>query len=306
MSQPPKMRSMSENLNHTPRRLRVLHLTTVPFRMEEGVSRSICELATNLPNVESHLAADQPTGEMFAGHHVLPRATPFRLITDRALEDAVKRVDPDVIHIHGGVLVSSLALSPALKNRTVVATIYQLLPTPWHEIGARQALDAHRSAVKPSRIIASAIAGKPLTRYLLKNRRISVICTPDPRVEAAFGNYGRIVIAQGGATVSPFHTTWSDTPTVGFAGRAEPGRGVENLVEAVEMLRGELPGIRLRLVLLPGPAAARWTATYGSYPFVDLSVGVCDDLAKELSRCQVVALPFRRRGDVSRRSGRGK
>ncbi len=163
-------------------RLRVLHLTTVPFRREEGVSRAICELATNLPNVESHLAADRPTGDMFTGHHVLAHATPGRVVTGHELHRVVDSVDPDIVHIHGGVLVSTLALSRALRNRTVVATIYQLLPTPWKEMGPRQILDAHRSAVKPSRILASAIAGKPLTRYLLRQGRIAAVCTPDPRV----------------------------------------------------------------------------------------------------------------------------
>ncbi len=80
---------------------------------------------------------------------------------------------------------------------------------------------------------------------------------------------------------------------MGFAGRAEPGRGVENLVEAVEMLRHEIPDLTLRLVLLPGPAAERWTASYGSRSYIDLTVGVCEDLTEELAKCQVVALPFR-------------
>ncbi len=275
-------------------RLRVLHLTSVPFKREEGVSRCITEIAANMPDVDSHLAADHPVGEMFAGHHTIRRATPGRLATSRrALRDIVNEVEPDVVHLHGGVLVSSLALSPALRGRTVVATIYQLLPVPWREIGARQFLDAHRSAVRPSRIAASAIAGKPLTRRLLTKGGISVLCTPDPRVAEAFGDYGPLVTVRGGATVSEHRATWSDSPTVGFAGRAEPGRGVENLVEAVDMLRSEIPGIRLRLVLLPGPASEQWKVEFGSRPYVDLSVGVSGDLAEELARCQVVSLPFR-------------
>jgi alpha-maltose-1-phosphate synthase len=276
------------------RRLRVLHLTSVPFKREEGVSRCITEIASNMPDVDSHLGADRPVGEMFVGHHTIRRATPGRLITSRhALHDIVNEVQPDIVHLHGGVLVSSLALSPALRGRTVVATIYQLLPVPWREIGARQFFDAHRSAVKPLRIAASAIAGKPLTRRLLTNGGIAVVCTPDPRVAEAFGDYGPLVTVRGGATLSAHRATWSDTPTVGFGGRAEPGRGVEDLVDAVDMLRSEIPGIRLRLVLLPGPASEKWKVEFGTRPYIDLSVGVSVDLAQELSRCQVVSLPFR-------------
>ena len=280
---------------HEPRDrpLRVLHLATVPFRPEEGVSRAVTELAANLQFVDSHLVADRPVGAGFADLHRVSQWKPGRLLATRALRSVVNDVKPDVVHIHGGILVSILALSPSLRRQPVVATIYQLLPVPRRELGIRQIFDARRSSLRPTRIVASGLFGAPLVRRLLRSGRIEAVCTPDPRVAAVLHGRGPVIIAQGGANPSAHRADWSNVPTVGFAGRAEPGRGVEELIEATALLRREIPGLRLRLLLLPGPAAQRWEQTYGSDPYIDLTVGVCNDLQAKLAECQVVALPFR-------------
>ncbi len=270
-----------------------MHLATVPFRPEEGVSRAVTSLAGMMPGVESHLSADNPVGLEFADHHTLPSWKPVRVVTDESLRRILSTVEPDIVHLHGGILATSLALSPAFRRFAVVSTVYQLLPVPRSELGLHQFFDARRSSIRPGRIIASAITGLPIARSLLKRGGIEVVCTPDPRVAAALDRFGPVVMAQGGATLSKICAQWSSSPVVGFAGRAEPGRGVEELVEAVALLRQELPTIRLRLMLLPGPAAQRWAATYGRMPFVDFSVGVKSDLSAELAQCHVVALPFR-------------
>jgi alpha-maltose-1-phosphate synthase len=272
----------------------VLHLTSVPFRPEEGVSRAVIALAANLgSDVENHLGAADPVGEEFDGLHRLPHWKPGRLLASGALDEVVRSVDPDIVHLHGGILISSLALSPSLRNRTVVATIYQLLPVPWSELGPRNLRDARRSSLRLGRIAASAMFGLRLTRRLLRTGRIASICTPDPRVAAALGDCGPVTMARGGASISHRRASWSDSPVVGFAGRAEPGRGVEALIAAVRLVRVEMPTLRLRLLLLPGPAAERWQKIYGNEPGLELAVGIQGDLAEQLAACQVVALPFR-------------
>ncbi len=278
---------------HPQRVLRVAHLATVPFRPEEGVSRAVTSLAGLMPGVESHLIADNPVGSEFAGHHQLRNWNPVKVLASGQLDSVLRSLKPDVVHLHGGILASSLALSSALRRVPVVATVYQLLPVPRTELGFQQFFDARRSSIRPGRIAASALAGLPLARGLLKRGGIEVVCTPDPRVAAALDRYGPVIMVQGGASVSLLQAQWSVSPVVGFAGRAEQGRGVEELVEAVGLLRRDFPKIKLRLMLLPGPAAERWTSTYGTESHIELSVGVKSDLSAELASCHVVALPFR-------------
>lgn len=278
---------------HARRALRVVHLATVPFRPEEGVSRAVTSLAGLMPGVESHLIADKPVGSEFSGHHRLRDWNPAKVLVGRQLESVIGSLEPDVVHLHGGILASSLALSSALRRVPVVATVYQLLPVPRAELGLHQFFDARRSSIRPGRIAASALAGLPLARRLLRRGAIEVVCTPDPRVAASLDRYGPVFMVRGGATVSTRHAQWSPSPIVGFAGRAEQGRGVEELIEAVGLLKNDFPGIKLRLMLLPGPAAQRWAATYGQESHIELSVGVKADLSAELALCSVVALPFR-------------
>jgi alpha-maltose-1-phosphate synthase len=218
---------------------------------------------------------------------------PGRLMASGELTKVVQAVRPDVIHLHGGILATSLALTKPFRDIPVVATVYQLLPVPSHELNLRNFVDARRSSLRPGRIIASAIGGLPLARKLLHRGGIEVVCTPDPRVLSALKDFGPVIKVSGGASPSPYQAQWSSTPTVGFAGRAEPGRGVEELVQAVAILRNDIPNLRLRLLLLPGPAGERWQETFGAESHIDLSIGILNDLAYELSKCQVVALPFR-------------
>ena len=282
-----------DTVTRSPGRLRVLHLATVPFRPEEGVSHAVGSLASDLVAVDSHLAADRPVGAGFVGLHELPTWHPEKLIRSRDLERVVRDVQPDVVHIHGGILVSTLALARALRGSVIVASVYQLLPPDRSEVGLRNWGDARRSSVRPGRILASGLVGLPLARRLLKSGRIAAVCTPDPRVQAALENYGPVVMARGGGTVSDLRAVWNESCTIGFAGRAEPGRGVEELVEAIEILRKDIPSARLRLMLLPGPAGEKWAAEHANNDAIEISIGVRPNLAADLAACQLVALPFR-------------
>lgn len=277
----------------TSRHLRVLHLATVPFRPEEGVSRAVTALATHMTSIQSHLAADAPVGDGFAGLHGLPGWKPRTLVFGRALADVVAGAQPDIVHLHGGILAASLAYVPALRRLPIVATVYQLLPVPRHEMGWGRLADAHRSSLRPSRMLASGVAGLPLARRLLKTGRLRAVCTPDPRVAAALDDHGAVFIARGGADPSSVRAAWSDSPTIVFAGRAERGRGVEELVSAFSLLRLKVPNAKLRLLLLPGPEGERWRHHWATRPGLELHLGVEKDLLVRFSECQVVALPFR-------------
>ncbi|HEX7097527.1 MAG TPA: glycosyltransferase family 4 protein [Acidimicrobiales bacterium] len=275
---------------------RILHVPTVSWTPHEGVSRAIAELASATPWHEHHVfaaACDTTADEIFDRVVVQPGWMGSATFTS-AVRDLIVTERPDIVHLHGGALVPLLAASPYLRDVPVVATIYgPLVPLRDRNAGLGTLLHARGASVSPLQVLVTSLIGPALGRWALRSGRIATVCTPDPLVEKALSGAGRVVAARGAASIGPHRAAWSDPPTIGFAGRAERGRGVEDLVAAFELVTQQVEGVRLRLLLLHGRRDG-WVARLERMPGVDVVMGGCDDLARELASCQVVALPFRR------------
>jgi glycosyltransferase involved in cell wall biosynthesis len=275
--------------------MRVLHVPFVGWNPADGVARSCLELAAAMPAVESHLVCDRAPGESasaFAAHHVISGWTPIMPLTP-AFKRLVQRLDPDVVHLHGGELAPAFAYAPALAGRAVVASCYGIARAPHGFTLSAANLREHRANVSPVRLVAAKFGVLALSRRALRTGRVAAVATADARVEAAFAEAGPVVRIQGAARVSPMQARWSDDPVVVFAGRAQSGRGVDDLIAAFERVRLALPRARLRLLLLPGAGAAGWQAALEGKSWADVRLGALDDLDAQFAECQLAAFPFR-------------
>jgi glycosyltransferase involved in cell wall biosynthesis len=192
------------------------------------------------------------------------------------------------VHLHGGDLTPALAFLPALQNTTVVTTCYA--STRFPPRGSRR---EHRENASLARAIAAHAGGSAVARRALRSGRVAAVCTADATVAAGFARAGRVEMIRGAAHVGARQASWSDDPVVVFAGRAQSGRGVDDLIASFGLVRASMPGARLRLLLLPGGAAERWRASLAGAEWADVRVGPVPDLTGALAQCQVAAFPFR-------------
>jgi glycosyltransferase involved in cell wall biosynthesis len=203
----------------------------------------------------------------------------------------VRKVRPDVVHVHGGEAATLFALCAGLGRVPVVVSVYgratrvpRLAPSlaNWRDVRSTPTGLVRRGLISG--------LGYPATRIALARGRVAALCTPDQAVAARFGASGRVVMATGAASIRPRLSSWQDPPTIAFAGRAERARGLDDLVVAFEHVRHRLPAARLRLHLLAGRSLPSWRS---APPGVELVVGSSEDLEADLGRAQVVAVPFR-------------
>ncbi len=88
-----------------------------------------------------------------------------------------------------------------------------------------------------------------------------------------------------------------DLPVVALASGAAPGRGIEALADAVELLRSSFPDVELRLALTPaGPTAARGyldglRRDTERRPWIRMSEVPYNDIPRFLAAASVVAIP---------------
>lgn len=277
-------------------RLRVVHVPMMDWSPTEGVARACTALAGALHDVESHLVTASDPGSdahPFSAWHANPGWIP-RAVFRPAFSRLIDAIDPDIVHLHGGSIAPALAFAPAFKDRTVVATSLSGVALPDRgQLRVGRLVEHVRSNVTLTRSAAAAAGGVGISRRALRTGRVAVLCTPDDEVERSFSASGPVVRVNGAATIAPTEARWSAEPVVVFAGRAERARGVDDLIAAFPLVRREIPKARLRLVLLPGPEAARWAAALADVPWADVGVGAVADLQAELAACQVAAFPFR-------------
>jgi glycosyltransferase involved in cell wall biosynthesis len=203
--------------------------------------------------------------------------------------DAVREFDPDVVHLHGGVLALALSYAPALQRRAVVATCYAFAD---RGRGSGVRLRDREPNVSLTRALATKTGGIKIARRALRSRRVGALLTPDSHVAATFKTAGPVLMARGAARVSEHRASWSSEPTVAFAGRAQATRGIEELLTAFPRVLQSVPRAQLRLALLPSAEAERYQARLRATPWAEVTTGVTD-LRATFAECQAGAFPFR-------------
>lgn len=270
--------------------MRVLHLNTDGWYEREGITRSVMALAARTDH-EHHVVAQEPTGAMFTGLHEVA-AHPSRLPWSDEIHGVLERVRPDVIHLHGGAWAPLLASARSLRRLPVIASVYSNLRLPRsHGHPVQMLIDAHGARIPALRTAAISATGVRLTRRALTSGRLRAVVTPDREIAEALGGAGPVFLAPGAASPSLHRAAWSPTPTIVLAGRAESGRGIDDLLVAFRLVRDVIPGATLKLLLLPGSAGARFRRFEA--PGVEVRFDAFGALEGELARCQVAALPFR-------------
>src|SRR5206468_3007781 len=86
-----------------------------------------------------------------------------------------------------------------------------------------------------------------------------------------------------------------DRPVVVFAGRADAVRGIDVLVDAIALVRRDVPDVRLRLLLLARPDVPkllRRIRKAGIRDIVDLRLDPVDDIRAEFAAATVSVFPF--------------
>jgi glycosyltransferase involved in cell wall biosynthesis len=107
----------------------------------------------------------------------------------------------------------------------------------------------------------------------------------------------RVVVASNGSDTRAVRPApWPDAPAVAFISGAAPRRGIEELVDAVRIVRRHLPDTRLHLWLAATGDDSRayldrLTATLASEPWVEIGQTPYGELGAALGRATVVCIP---------------
>lgn len=277
--------------------IRILHIVS-EFSRREAIGRTIVETAGHLPGEHHLLAARTHEGtECFTSVHEVGGSLSLFTLERRAeVAAAVAAVDPDVIHVHGGVLAPLLGTGKALRGRKVIYTLYawprlpalrDLRASRWHEL--------RQSNVLRPRVLATSLLGARGLSAILRRSTASPVLSPDPTVVSRLGA-GATALPSGAATDERRAAPSADRPVVLFAGRAETVRGIDTLLDAFPAVVDAVPGARLRLLLLPTaelPAVLARIEAHGLGPSVEVCTDPVADLSDELAAAQVGVWPFK-------------
>ena len=280
---------------------RVAHLIA-EFSSHEAMGRTVAETATRVPG-EHHLVTVRVHDgrDIFAGVHELGgRVGTFPFGCAGGLAALLDRLDPDIVHLHVGALGTLGVMSPALRRRSKVLTVYawQTLPGPcaWPRAGLAE---MRASNVLRPRVALSTVLPPALAALMLRRAGVTTVLSPDLRVAHRFGHRAGLTVTRlpSGAPSDPRRARFDpDTPTIVFAGRAESVRGLDTLLAAFPLVRRQVPGARLRLLLIPRPelpAILARACTADGADAIEVVTDLVPDLLAELAAAQVGAWPFK-------------
>jgi glycosyltransferase involved in cell wall biosynthesis len=283
-------------------RPRIAHLIS-EYSAHEAIGRTLTETATRVPG-EHHLITTRAHdgGEAFARVHELGgRIESFPMSGAGRLHAILDELQPDIVHVHAGILGPILAKRSGLGRYPLALTIYAWPGLPgqaaWKHAGWK-ALRA--SNVLPARVAITAATPPSLIRSAIRSLKPLGILPPEPRVIDRLAGCGAPVEAlPSGAPADGRRArrTPADgsSPTVVFAGRAESVRGIRTLVDAFPAVRDRVPDARLRLLLIPRPELPDLLAHTDRSrvsAFIDVVTEPVPDLLGELAAAQVGTWPF--------------
>jgi len=279
--------------------IRVAHVIS-EFSAREAMGRTVTETVRRVPG-EHHLITTHVVdgGQAFAGLHELggPLET-FPLGRSAGLAGALAGIRPDLVHVHAGALGPLLALHPAMRPYPKVLTVYAwpTLPAPgaWRR---GTVAEMWSSNVLRPRVAVTTALPVPLVTAALRRAGVTTVLTPDPRVADRLGRPGgpRVVRYACGAPEDDRRARFTrESPVIVFAGRAEAVRGLDTLLDAFGTVRARVPGVRLRLLLIPRPGLSAILARAGAAgSAIDVLTEPVPDLLGEFAAAQVGAWPFK-------------
>ncbi|MCB0980677.1 MAG: glycosyltransferase [Acidimicrobiaceae bacterium] len=280
--------------------MKIVHVIS-EFSAHEAMGRTIAEVVARVPGehvlvtVRVHDGADR-----FARvHEVGGSLALFALQKSGAIAEVLEAEQPDVVHLHGGALTAAWALSPALRSAPMVHTVYGWPRLPrlrqWRLATVGQ---MRRSNVLRARVAVTSLLRPRLARLMLRISNTSSVLTPDGDALQRLSS-SRVPVRRlpSGAALDPRRAEWRDeAPVVVFAGRAEMVRGVDVLLRAFPVVRSEVPGARLRLLLIPTadlPDVLAAVDASGLGDAVEVVTDPVADLAAELAAAQLGVWPFK-------------
>lgn len=277
---------------------RVLHVIG-EFSRAEGIGRSITELVDRCPGEHHLLTAVFISGEEhFASIHVVGGTrSAFPIFRRRRVKRIVKQLNPDVVHFHGGPLVSLLTPLRVWNGPKKVASIYRwpLLPqlALVRKISWRSTFLAQ--VVKP-RIVVSTIIPSRVFESLLRLGGITSVLTPDPAVVSNLPRTNTKLVGVAGASPDKRRARLNpEHPTIVFAGRAEAIRGIDTLLDAVPLVMKRVPNLSVRLLLLASPESDAMRASIQARELTE-TVSVTTeprvDLQDDFASASVAVFPF--------------
>jgi glycosyltransferase involved in cell wall biosynthesis len=278
----------------------VLHVVGA-FDEHEGIGRSIVQITKGVAG-EHHLVSariEAGAHHFRTAHRVGGSIAWFPFSRQGRYRAVLREVDPDVIHLHGGVLMC--LWMPAVKagSRRMVASIYawarlpswlRLRQASWRAVLARQVL-------RP-RLLASHALPRGMAAWLFRAGGLQAIVTADPAVEHRLGRHGCPVhrVKSGVQPDARRARLLADRPVIVFAGRSEMVRGIDTLLDAVPALRARVPNLQVRLLLIATAEARliqREVTTRRLDDIVELVTAPVADLRAEFAAASLAVFPFK-------------
>ena len=270
------------------------------YSKREAMGRTVYETATRVPGTHSLIAAHvHDTADVFERAFALGGTMEtFPLGRAEALTAALAEQRPDIVHVHGGALAPLLIGGSAIRNYRSVVTIYAWPRVPpvadLRSAGWQPAVESN--VLRP-RVLATTVLPAAVAAAALHRTGVKVVMSPDPRVLSKLASKMRTPMHRlgSGAPESDLRATWrADSPTVIFVGRAETVRGVDTLIEAFPDVLAQIPGARLRLLMLPRPELAKIEAMAAPLgEAVEVVTEASGDVLTEMAAAQVGVWPFK-------------
>jgi len=282
---------------------RVVVHVIAEFSGKEAMGRTVLETVRRVPG-RHHLVTStaHDTVDAFEDVHELggPMIT-FPLQVRDPLAALLRRLRPDVVHLHAGALGPMLALATDLRRYPLVTTLYAWPSLPRPSAWRRASLaEMRQSNVLQARVVATTVLPPALVRAALRRSGTSAVLSPDPRVLQRLGrSLGATPVERlpSGAPLDERRAHRVEAaPVVVFAGRAETVRGVDTLLEAFPRVLTAVPDARLRLLLIPRPeldSILLRSDAAGMGGAVEVVTSPVPDLLDELSAAQVGVWPFK-------------
>lgn len=292
--------SAAPTMDRSPGAFRVLHVIS-SFSLHEGMGRAIHEIAATSLDEHHVLGAKigPATGRFASVTQVGGALSSYLFTRRRSVRDAVRSVQPDVFHFHGGVFTPLMARLPVFRAKPKILSIYSWPTFPsrrrLRSVGLRSLIT---SQVLPPRLFASAALPTAWVRQAVAKPDVLGALTPDLHVVERLAPLAHKVshVMLGAAQderrahYDPIH------PRIVFAGRAEMVRGIDTLIAAMPLVREKIPGARLALFLLPRPdlpALLERLTNDGPSDRLDISTAPVPDLRSEFTSSTVAVFPFK-------------